>query len=290
MIKFAHSIFALPFAAISMLLAGRELPNGWPYLGQVALILVCMVAARSVAMTFNRIADMHLDARNPRTAGRALPAGLLSRAFAWGFLLVMAGLFLAGSAGFWWFYGNPWPVRLAGPVLLVICGYSFAKRFTSLSHVWLGVSTGLAPVAAWIAVSPATCGWPAVVLGAVVLLWMVGFDIIYALQDIEVDRREGLFSVPARLGPARALVISRLSHAAVVVLLAWLGVLAGLGIVWYVGVFVVAVLLLVEQSLVSPTDFSKVNVAFFTMNGFVSILLALAALTDILLARLGQGI
>jgi 4-hydroxybenzoate polyprenyltransferase len=286
MIKFAHSIFALPFAVIAMLLAGRDLPTGWPYLGQVGLILVCMVAARSVAMTFNRIADADIDARNPRTSKRALPAGTLSKLFAWGFLLAMGGLFITGCAGFWWFYGNPWPILLALPVLVVLCGYSYAKRFTSLAHVWLGIATGLAPVAAWIAVSPDTLGWPAFVLGAAVLLWMVGFDIIYALQDVEVDRREGLFSLPSRLGPAGALLISRACHAAVVGLLLWLGLLAGMGVIWSVGVAVVAVLLFVEQSMVSATDLSRVNVAFFTMNGIVSMLLALAALGDILVSRL----
>jgi 4-hydroxybenzoate polyprenyltransferase len=285
MIKFAHSVFALPFAAIALLLAGRDVPGGWPRLGQVGLILVCMVAARSVAMTFNRIVDADLDARNPRTAGRALPAGRLSRQFAWAFLAGMAGLFLAGCAGFRWFYANPWPILLALPVLGVLCGYSYAKRFTSLSHAWLGLSTGLAPVAVWTAISPATLGWPAVVLGAVVLLWMVGFDIIYALQDIDVDRREGLFSLPSRWGPARALLVSRACHVAVVLLLAWLGVLAGMHVIWGCGVAAVAVLLLVEQRMVSPTDVSRVNVAFFTMNGIVSIVLALAALVDIVMAR-----
>ncbi len=223
-----------------------------------------------------------MSMRNPRTAGRALPAGLVSTAFAWGFLLVMAVLFLAGCAGFAWFYGNPWPIRLALPVLVVLCGYSFAKRFTSFSHAWLGVATGLAPVGAWVAISPGTFGWPAVVLGGVVLLWMVGFDIIYALQDVEVDRREGLFSLPARLGAAKALVVSRACHVCVVMLLVWLGILAGLGVVWYAGVAVVAALLAVEQSMVSATDLSKVNVAFFTMNGMVSMLLAAAALIEYL--------
>ncbi len=286
MIKFSHSIFALPFAAIAMLLAGRDLPGGWLQAGHVGLIVVCMVAARSVAMTFNRIADAAIDARNPRTAGRALPAGLVSRAFAWVFLAAMAGLFVAGCAGFWWFYGNPWPLRLAVPVLAVLCGYSFAKRFTSLTHVWLGLATGLAPVAVWIAVSPSTLGLPAFVLAGVVLLWMAGFDIIYAMQDLEVDRREGLYSVPARLGPYRALMVSRACHVGVVLLLLWLGYLAGLGVVWGCGVAAVVVLLYVEQSMVSPTDLSRVNVAFFTMNGIVSIVLALAALGDIVVARL----
>jgi 4-hydroxybenzoate polyprenyltransferase len=280
MIKFAHSIFALPFAAIALLLAGGDLPGGWPHWGQIGLILLCMVAARSVAMTFNRIADADIDARNPRTAKRALATGALSKTFAWGFLLAMAGLFAAGCGGFWWFYGNPWPLWFAVPVLVVLCGYSYAKRFTSLVHVWLGAATGLAPVGAWIAISPGTLGWPAFVLGAVVLLWMVGFDIIYSLQDVEIDRRERLFSLPARLGPARALLVSRACHVAVVMLLVWLGILTGMGVIWRAGVAVVAVLLVVEQSIVSATDFSRVNVAFFTMNGMVSVLLALAALGE----------
>jgi 4-hydroxybenzoate polyprenyltransferase len=280
MIKFAHSIFAMPFAVIALLLAGRALPGGWPHLGQIGLIVVCMVAARSVAMTFNRIADADIDARNPRTAKRALPAGTLSKIFAWGFLLAMAGLFAAGCAGFWWFYANPWPLWFALPVLVVLCGYSYAKRFTSLAHVWLGAATGLAPVGAWVAISPGTLGLSAFVLGAVVLLWMVGFDIIYSLQDVEVDTREGLFSLPARLGPARALLVSRSCHVAVVVLLVWLGMLAGMGVIWGAAVAIVAVLLAVEQSMVSATDFSRVNVAFFTMNGMVSVLLALAALGE----------
>jgi 4-hydroxybenzoate polyprenyltransferase len=286
MIKFAHSVFALPFAAIAVLLAGRDLPGGWAHLGQIGLILVCMVAARSVAMTFNRIADADIDARNPRTAGRALPAGALTRAFAWGFLLTMAVLFCAGCTGFWRFYGNRWPMLLGVPVLLVLCGYSYAKRFTSLSHVWLGLSTGLAPVGAWVAISPGTLGLPAVVLGAVVLLWMVGFDIIYSLQDIEIDRRDGLFSLPARVGPSLALLISRVCHVVVVLLLLCLGFLTGMGLIWTCGVAAVGVLLAVEQSMVSPTDFSRVNVAFFTMNGIVSIVLALGALGDILVGRL----
>jgi 4-hydroxybenzoate polyprenyltransferase len=286
MIKFEHTVFALPFAAIAVLLAGRDLPAGWPYLGQIGLILLCMVAARSVAMTFNRIADVAIDARNPRTAGRALPAGTLSRAFAWGFLLAMAGLFLVGCTGFWWYYGNRWPILLGVPLLLILCAYSYSKRFTTLSHAWLGLSTGLAPVGAWVAISPGTLGPPAVTLGAVVLLWMVGFDIIYSLQDLEVDRRDGLFSLPARIGPRQALLISRACHVAVVVLLVALGALTGMRLIWNCGVAAVAVLLVVEQSMVSATDFSRVNVAFFTMNGIVSIVLALAALADILASRL----
>jgi len=281
MIKFSHSVFALPFAIIGALLAGRGLPSGWPRPGQILLVIVCMVAARSAAMTFNRIVDAEIDARNPRTANRALPRGLISRAWAWAFLLGMAGLFLVACAGFWVLYGNRWPMVLAVPALGAICAYSYMKRFTSLSHFGLGAAIGLSPAAAWIAVHPATLGLPAVLLSGAVMLWIAGFDIIYALQDVQVDRREGLFSLPARWGAAKALWISRLCHAGTVALLVWVGLSSGMGLLWYGGVTVVAVLLAVEQSMVSPTDFSKVNVAFFTVNGVVGVLLAVAAIADI---------
>ena len=287
MIKFPHSVFALPFAIIAALLAGRAMPTGWPRLGQIGLVVVCMVAARSVAMTFNRIVDARIDARNPRTANRALVRGLVGRAWAWGFLLVMAGLFVLGCGGFWLCYGNYWPLVFAGPVLLAICGYSYSKRFTHLSHFWLGAAIGLSPVAAWLAIHPATLGLPAVVLAAAVTLWIGGFDIIYALQDMAVDRREGLYSLPVRSGAAKALLISRIGHAGTVALLVWMGVLTDMGFIWYAGVAAVAVLLVVEQSMVSPTDLSRVNVAFFTVNGVVSILLAAAALMDIIVIRFG---
>jgi len=290
MIKFSHSVFALPFALVGLLLAGRTLPGGWPYLGQVVLVIICMVAARSVAMTFNRIVDLHIDARNPRTAGRALPAGLLSVAWAWGFLIFMAMAFLAGCSGFWLLYGNPWPVLLALPALLLICSYSYSKRFTSLSHFWLGLAIGISPAAAWLAVNPASMGWTTLLLCVAVCSWIAGFDIIYALQDVEFDRREGLFSLPARFGEARALTVSRMCHLVTVLALVSVGLVEGLGLAWWVGVAVAAGLLAWEQSLVSPDDLSRIDVAFFTVNGLVSILVALALFLDLLVARIGLGL
>ncbi len=283
MIKFAHSVFALPFALMATFLAGREQPAGHPTLLQLLLIIVCMVAARSVAMTFNRIADARIDAANPRTAGRPLPAGRLTVVQAWAFLGVFFATYAVGCFGFYLLFGNPWPMWLGGPVLIFLCGYSFAKRFTRYAHFWLGAAIGLSPMAAWIAIHPASVGWPAVMLSAAVMLWIAGFDIIYACQDITVDRRDGLHSIPARLGPAWALRITRVAHAGVVALLVALGITAQLGWLYYAGVAAVAVLLAVENALVRPTDFSRVNLAFFTVNGVVSLLMGACAIADVLL-------
>lgn len=208
MIKFSHSVFALPFAIMAAFLAGRALPEGRPTAFHLALIVVCMVAARSVAMTFNRIVDARIDARNPRTASRPLPAGKLTMIQAWGFLAVFFVTYTVGCFGFYFKFGNAWPMLLGGPVLMVLCGYSFAKRFTRWAHFWLGAAIGLSPVAAWVAIHPASLGLPAVLLSLAVTLWIAGFDIIYACQDIDVDRKEGLFSIPSRLGPATALTIT----------------------------------------------------------------------------------
>jgi 4-hydroxybenzoate polyprenyltransferase len=284
MIRFSHSIFALPFAVVGMMLAARSFPGGLPMPGQVGLILVCMVTARSFAMTFNRLADALHDARNPRTAGRHLPAGVIRRGQAWAFLAACGVLFVAGCAGFL-AYGNVWPIALAVPVLAVLAGYSYTKRFTSLSHFILGACIALSPVAAWLAINPATLGWPAVLLMAATACWIAGFDIIYACQDIEVDRREGLFSLPARLGPGGALWVSRLAHGVTVICLAWLGWLLGLGPLYWAGVAIVAALLAIEQSLVRPTDFSRVNLAFFTVNGVVSIVFAATTIADLFVGR-----
>jgi len=282
MIKFSHSIFALPFALMAACLAGINLPGGRPRAGQFALIILCMVAARSFAMTFNRIADAHLDARNPRTANRPLPSARISPLQAWAFLLCSAAGFVAGAAGFLVFYHNPWPLWLSIPVLLAMAAYSHAKRFTVLAHFILGTVIAFAPVAAWIAVHPPSLGLPVLLLSAAVCLWIAGFDIMYACQDIEVDRREGLFSLPARLGAAPALVISRLCHFFTVLLLVALGGSAGLGWLYWAGLAVTAVLLVFEQSLVRADDLSRVNVAFFTVNGCVSILLGLTTIGDLL--------
>ncbi len=283
MIKFSHSVFALPFAIIATFLAGRSLPDGRPGWLHLVLIIVCMVAARSVAMTFNRIVDARIDARNPRTASRPLPAGKLTMIQAWMFLAVFFATYAIGCFGFYFKFGNAWPMLLGGPVLMVLCGYSFAKRFTRYSHFWLGSAIGLSPLAAWIAIHPETVGLPAVLLSVTVMLWIAGFDIIYACQDIEVDRNEGLFSLPSRIGPAAALMVTRVAHVMVVVLLVYVGKLTGLGWVYMVGVGIVAVLLLIENLSVRANDFSRVNLAFFTINGMVSLLLATCAVTDILL-------
>lgn len=282
MVKLPHSIFALPFALIATFLAGRQLEHQLPSIGQVALIVVCMVGARSVAMTYNRIVDAAIDARNPRTAMRPLPAGRLSRRAAWGMLAVSALLFLLGCGGFMLFYSNPWPLRLSLPVLVVLCGYSFAKRFTKWSHLWLGLAIGLSPSAAWIAIHPASLGWEALLLSGIVCGWIGGFDILYACQDIDIDRKEGLYSLPSRLGARVALWIARGLHALTAIGLIGLGALAGLGVLYAAGVGVSIVLLIVENALVRPGDYRHINLAFFTINGIISCALAVTTILDII--------
>lgn len=286
MVRFSHSVFALPFALVAALLAGRRSDNpSTPQWGQWALIVLCMVAARSVAMTFNRIVDASIDARNPRTANRPLPSGRISRPAAWGMLLLATATFGVGCLGFHVWYANSWPILLSGPVLCVLCAYSFTKRFTKWSHFYLGAAIALSPVAAWIAIAPQTLGASAFVLMGVVMCWIGGFDIIYACQDIDVDRRDRLHSLPSRLGPAAALWIARGAHALVVAGLVALGAIENLGAVYGVGVAAAAALLLIENALVHPGDYSKVNLAFFTINGLVSILFAAMTWTDVLLRR-----
>jgi 4-hydroxybenzoate polyprenyltransferase len=283
MIKFAHSIFALPFALLATFLAGRALPGGVPTLLHVVLIVVCMVAARSVAMTFNRIVDARLDAANPRTANRALPAGKLSAAAAWVFLAFFFATFAVACFSFYFWFDNPWPMWLGGPVMIVLCGYSFAKRFTRWAHLWLGAAIGLSPMAAWLAIHPESLGLSAVLLSLAVTGWIAGFDIIYACQDITVDRTLGLHSIPARWGPAGALALTRGLHLLVVLLLLGVGRQAGLGWVYHAGVAAVAVLLVAENAAVRPDDFSRVNLAFFTINGVISLLLGACGVVDVLL-------
>ena len=280
MVKFGHSLFALPFALLATFLAARP---ALPELGQLGLILLCMVAARSAAMTFNRIADAAFDARNPRTAGRALPAGTITRAAAWGFFGGSCAVFLLGCGGFHWVYGNPWPFRLALPVLALLCFYSYTKRFTRWSHLVLGTGISSSTVAAWIAISPATLGPPAWLLMAAVLFWIAGFDMIYACQDVEFDRREGLYSVPARLGVPAALWLARGCHLVTVCTLVVVGSVARLGTLYYAGVVCVAVLLVIENALVSPRNLSRINLAFFTVNGVVGLVLGGLGILDVVL-------
>ncbi len=282
MIKFSHSIFALPFALMAAFLAGRSLPGGTPTLMQFALIIICMISARSFAMTFNRIADAKLDAENPRTQNRPIPAGKITRAQAWSFLRVSALVFVGGCAAFMIACNNKWPLLLAIPTLLLLAGYSYAKRVTALAHFILGAAIAFAPMAAWIAIHPETLGGSALILTGAVLFWIAGFDIIYACQDIDVDRRDGLFSVPAKLGVANALKLSRACHVITIALLIALGIVSGMGWLYWSAVGITALLLALEQSVVKPHDLSKVNMAFFTINGCISLLLGLATIADLL--------
>jgi 4-hydroxybenzoate polyprenyltransferase len=248
-----------------------------------------MVSARSAAMTFNRIVDAAVDARNPRTAGRAIPAGAITRGQAIAFLVVASCIFILACGGFFWLDGNAWPIMLAVPVLGYLCLYSYTKRFTRWSHFVLGSAIAVSPVAAWLAIHPASLGWSAFLLMGTVTLWIGGFDVIYACQDIEVDRQEGLFSLPSRLGPFRALWIARLAHAVTVVFLVLLIPAAGLGWLYVLGVIVAAALLLVENAIVRANDFSRVNVAFFTVNGTISLLLGMLTIVDCLLHPAGAN-
>lgn len=282
MIKFEHSIFALPFALTGALLAIREDGFATPDLAaRLGWILLAMVAARSAAMAFNRLLDHDMDARNPRTAMRHLPAGTLSRGFAWTFTLAAAGVFVVAAAML-----GPLCLKLAPVALAVVLGYSYTKRFTSLSHLALGLALGIAPSAAWIAIRGSydpRMLW----LTAAVMLWTAGFDIIYACQDYDFDRRHGLHSLPARLGIRNALRVSRLLHVGMALCLAAVVEAFELGWLAAVGVVAVAALLAYEQSLVSAKDLSKVNAAFFTMNGYVSLLCFAFWTADVLWREFG---
>ena len=273
MIKFEHTLFALPFAFIGALLARKGLPTGW----QLTWIVVAMVGARSAAMTFNRIVDVHYDRLNPRTTGRALVSGTLSIQFAVAFTVVMSGLFVFAA---WQL--NTLCFYLSFPTLAILLLYSYTKRFTSLSHVVLGFAIGCAPLAAWLAIR-GEFAWPPILLSAAVMFWVAGFDLIYALQDIEFDRKARLFSLPSKLGVAPALRISTLFHGVTVVLLTATAMIAGLGWIAYAGIAIVAGILYWEHRLVTPDDLSRINVAFFNLNGYVSILLLLTFAGDILI-------
>lgn len=280
MIRFEHSVFALPFALTGALLAIRASGYQVDRLGWKLLwIAVAMVGARSAAMTFNRILDADIDARNPRTRNRHLPAGLLSRAYAWGFLAASSAVFVFAARAL-----NPLCFYLAPVALAIVFFYSFTKRFTSFSHLVLGFALGIAPAAAWIAIRGSLD--PRILwLTAAVTLWTAGFDIIYACPDYEFDQREGLFSFPRRFGIRKALWISRAFHAGMVLCLLALLSSFDLGLLSAAGVAIVAALLAYEQSLVRPDDLSRVNAAFFTMNGWVSVLFLLFWGADILLRR-----
>jgi 4-hydroxybenzoate polyprenyltransferase len=269
MIKFEHSVFALPFALTGALLAARASRNGWPTLRQIAWIVVAMVAARSAAMTVNRIVDLRYDRENPRTSKRALATGDLSVSFAWLFTIVAVGLFLVAA---WQL--NRLALELAPVALAILFFYSFTKRFTNWSHLFLGFALGISPAAAWIAVTGGL-DLRIMILCAAVTLWVGGFDVLYACQDVDYDRSAGLFSVPKRFGIACALLIARAMHVGVVALLSWLA--ASFALPWpaWVGIAVVAALLAYEHSLVKADDLSKLDAAFFAVNGYISLLFLL---------------
>jgi 4-hydroxybenzoate polyprenyltransferase len=269
MIKFEHSIFALPFALTGALLAAHAAhPNGspWPSVRQIAWIIVAMVGARSFAMTINRIADLRYDRENPRTKNRALVTGSLSVGFAWGFTLAAAALLVVAA---WQL--NRLALELSPVALAILFLYSYTKRFTSLSHLVLGFCLGISPAAAWIAVA-GSLDPRILILCAAVTLWVGGFDVLYACQDVEFDNSVGLFSIPRRFGVARALRIARAMHVAMIALLAWLAWSFTLPWPAWLGIAVVAAMLIWEHSLVKATDLSRLNAAFFTVNGYISVL------------------
>jgi 4-hydroxybenzoate polyprenyltransferase len=303
LIRFSHTIFALPFALLSVMMAWRanaydhrgignlvyeyhigpfRFPMFWLYPSKFEVrwqelfgILLCMVFARSAAMAFNRLVDRKIDAGNPRTAGRHLPAGILSVPMVTIFTAACGLAFIASTL---LFLPNPLPLYLSVPVLAFLCGYSFAKRFTALAHVWLGTALALSPIAVWIAIRgeqvmkyPGDV-LPVAVLGAVVLTWVTGFDIIYACQDIEFDKSRGLHSVPANLGIGRSLQLAAFCHFATVCLLLFLLVAyPHFGLLFCSAIFAVAVLLIYEHSLVRPDDLDRVNIAFFNVNAVISL-------------------
>ena len=271
MIKWEHSIFALPFALTGAVLAA----NGWPT-GRVTLwIIVCMIAARSAAMAFNRLVDSRLDAANPRTAQRALPAGNLSQGFVISFTVLMVVLFVYASSRL-----NLLTLELSPLALLVVLAYSYMKRITRWSHVVLGLALGIAPSAAWIAVRGSLSA-RIVVLTAIVILWVGGFDVLYACQDFEHDRRVGLKSVPQAFGLEKAFWIARSMHVGMVLLLFVLAHLFGMGWIAGVGFGIVGALLLYEHLVISPSDLSRMNAAFFTLNGIISVVFFLAVAGDL---------
>ena len=275
MIKWEHSIFVLPFAMIGAMLAA----GGWPPAVKVFWIVVCMVSARSAAMAFNRWADADIDAANPRTASRAIPAGLLSRGFVGGFTVAMAAIFVLAASRL-----NHLTLLLSPVALAIVLTYSYTKRFTRWSHLFLGLAMGTAPSAAWVAVR-GSLDLRILLLTAAVLFWGAGFDVLYACQDFEHDRRVGLNSIPAAIGIPAAFWVSNAMHAAALAFLVLLVKAFALGAAAWLGIAVVAGLLLYEHLIVSPRDLRRLNAAFFTMNGVIAILFFVFVATDLLWHR-----
>ena len=275
MIKFSHTVFAFPFALMGVVLA--SLASGSPpSAAQIVWVCVAMVGARSGAMGLNRVIDARIDAENPRPAGRHIPAGLVSRGEAWLFVLISFAVLLGAA----WML-NPLCFYLAPVAIFFLVLYSYCKRFTTLAHVVLGLCLGAAPVGAWIALR-GDVGWPVLALGLAVLFWVAGFDIFYALQDLVFDREKGLRSIPARLGVERSLKLVRLFHILMIALLLLLPLGVRLGWIYLTGVAVVAVFLVYEHRLVKPDDLSRLDAAFFNMNGYISVTIFLFTLLDAL--------
>jgi len=273
MIKFEHTIFALPYAVMSAFLAS----NGWPNFFKILWIIVAMVGARSCAMAFNRIVDLKYDKINPRTSNRALPAGLIKISSVWAFTIASALLFVVAA-----YMLNRLAFVLSPVALLVILSYSCSKRFTTMTHLWLGLSLAIAPVGAWIAIKGEFAFVP-ILLGLAVMLWTAGFDIIYACQDKDFDEKFRIHSIPKRFGIKRALQISYAMHLITVLVLLSLPLLTELKYIYLSGVGLVSILLVYEHAIVKPDDLSRVNLAFFTLNGMVSLGLMVMSVADIIL-------
>jgi 4-hydroxybenzoate polyprenyltransferase len=272
MVKIEHTIFALPFAFLGAFLAAE----GFPRPAQIGWILLAMVGARSAAMAFNRLVDLPFDAKNPRTVNRALPQRLLTGSFVVAFIVASSAVLIFAASRL-----NPLSLALSPAALGIIFFYSYTKRFTWLTHIFLGISLACAPIGAWIAIR-GSISWSPIILGVAVALWVAGFDVIYSCQDVEFDKGESLYSIPKRFGIAAALWISAALHLVMVGILAFLFWREGLGAISLSGLGIVALLLSYEHSLVRPTDLSRANTAFFTMNGWISVLLFLTTAIDLL--------
>jgi len=279
MIKFQHSIFALPFAYLGAFLAEMKPPEP----GTLFWITLAMVGARSFGMTLNRLIDTEIDRRNPRTSERALPKGLLSVSNVILFSIISMSIFLLSVYNLAPICRYLWPV-----VIIPFVIYPYTKRFTWLSHFVLGFCLGMAPVGAWIAVTN-TFSLEPFIIGAAVVFWVSGFDIFYAIQDIEFDRKHGLFSIPARFGINRSLKLTKVLHGLSIFLLILLGINLKLGLFYYIGLTVAAILLAYENIIIKPNDLSRLNLAFFTMNGFVSIILFCFVAVEVIFRRISLG-
>lgn len=282
MIKFEHTVFALPFAYLGAFVASKGFPTWWNLLW----ITLAMAGARTAAMSLNRLIDRKIDARNPRTSNRHLPKGLISVAEVWVYILLSFGLLLVAA----WQLNPldapiPLTVKLMPIAVFFLTFYSYTKRFTWLCHIVLGISIGLAPVGSWVGIT-GFVGFPAVILGLAVAAWIAGFDVIYACQDIEFDRREKLHSIPARFGLRAALLFAKGLHLITVLLLVWLGVSVEMGLFYWLGIIISTVILVYEHSIISPADLSRLDVAFFNMNGILSVVLFVFTLFNYLLPNL----